>query len=266
MINMPHRNSTENTESQFQDGYEMELGHPIPGRILPPEAWVKTGIKRLPDPGPVDWSSWFERTAPVVLDIGCGNGRFVISSAVSRPYVDHIGLDILPVVIRYATRRGNQRGLRNTRFVVCDGERFLHDYVGPGTISEIHIYHPQPVHLGDSRSNNDRMMQPEFLGLLYRSLVDAGQIFIQTDSRPYWEYMKSVMPELFTWKERSTPWPDAPEGRTRREIQAIQQRLKIFRAIATKETAFDSSELEAKVASLPRPVFASDRRRRKRRN
>ncbi len=48
MIPMARRNSTENTESQFQDGYEIELGHPIPGRILPPEAWVKTGIKRLP--------------------------------------------------------------------------------------------------------------------------------------------------------------------------------------------------------------------------
>ena len=35
------------------------------------------------------------------------------NSAVWRPEFDHLGLDILPVVIRYATRRGNQRGLAN---------------------------------------------------------------------------------------------------------------------------------------------------------
>jgi tRNA (guanine-N7-)-methyltransferase len=262
---MTNKKSPEDTPQPVVGTYEIELGLPIPGLILPPEEWAKTGIKRLPDPGPVEWSTWFGRKAPVVLDIGCGNGRFVISSAVSRPDLDHIGLDILPVVIRYATRRGNQRGLGNTRFVVCDGERFLHDYVGPGTISEIHIYHPQPVHLGDSRSNNDRMMQPEFLGLLYQSLSEAGQIYLQTDSRPYWEYMKSVIPELFSWKEKTSTWPDAPQGRTRREIQAIEQRLKIFRAIATKETSLDATELEAKIAAIPRPVFASDRRRRKRR-
>jgi tRNA (guanine-N7-)-methyltransferase len=263
---MTTKKSPEDTQQPLVGTYEMELGFPIPGLILPPEEWVKTGIKKLPEPSHVDWSTWFGRTAPIVLDIGCGNGRFVISSAVNRPDVDHIGLDILPVVIRYATRRGNQRGLSNTRFIVCDGERFLHDYVGTSTISEIHIYHPQPVHVGDFRSYNDRMMQPEFLGLLYKSLTVAGKIYLQTDSRPYWEYMKSAIPELFAWKEKSTPWSDAPEGRTRREIQAIQQKLKIFRAIATKETAMDATELDAKIATLPRPVFASDRRRVKRRN
>ena len=38
-----------------------------------------------------------------------------------RPEDVHVGVDVLPVVIRYATRRGNQRGLHNLRFAVCDG-------------------------------------------------------------------------------------------------------------------------------------------------
>ncbi|MFN9912114.1 MAG: hypothetical protein ACK53L_06000, partial [Pirellulaceae bacterium] len=70
---------------------ELELGAPIPGRILPAEHWAKTGVKRLPEHGPIVWREWFGRQAPVVLDIGCGNGRFVISSAVRRPEVDHLG-------------------------------------------------------------------------------------------------------------------------------------------------------------------------------
>src|SRR5262245_28484641 len=82
-----------------------DYGVPIPGRVLPPEQWARTAIKRLPPLGFLDWKAIFGRDAPLVLDLGCGNGRFILSSAMSRPHVDHIGIEILPVVIRYATRR-----------------------------------------------------------------------------------------------------------------------------------------------------------------
>src|SRR5690348_14974499 len=86
---------------------ELELGTdvPIPGAILPEADWARTAIKRLPPPGPLDWSAVFGREAPVVLELGCGNGRYTLLSALARPERNHFALDILPVVIRYATRR-----------------------------------------------------------------------------------------------------------------------------------------------------------------
>ena len=89
---------------------EYEFGIPIPGRILPEDQWARTALKKLPPEGPIDWAQVFGRTAPLILDIGCGNGRFTLASAIRRPEFDHVGIDILPVVIRYATRRANQRG------------------------------------------------------------------------------------------------------------------------------------------------------------
>ena len=67
--------------------------------ILPPDQWVRTALKKLPAAGYLDWEALFGRRAPRVLDLGCGNGRFVVSSAVRRPEVDHLGVDALPVVI-----------------------------------------------------------------------------------------------------------------------------------------------------------------------
>src|SRR5262245_45277045 len=110
---------------------DSDFGIPIPGQVLPPDQWAKTAIKRLPAPGPLDWKQVFGRDAPVVLDIGCGNGRFVIASALARPEVDHLGIEILPVVIRYATRRANQRGLANVRLAVIGGYELLAQYVAP---------------------------------------------------------------------------------------------------------------------------------------
>src|SRR5262249_13552974 len=104
---------------------ETEFEVPIPGEILPEERWTRTAIKKLPPTGPLDFAAIFGRTAPIVLDIGCGNGRFTLSSAIARPADDHLATDILPVVIRYATRRGNQRGLSNVRFAVIGGRELL---------------------------------------------------------------------------------------------------------------------------------------------
>src|SRR5204862_7937334 len=93
-----------------------DYGVPIPGPVLPSEQWARTAIKRLPPPGFLDWTAIFGRDAPVVLDLGCGNGRFVISSALARSQLDYIGLEILPVVIRSATRRATQRRLSHLPF------------------------------------------------------------------------------------------------------------------------------------------------------
>src|SRR5688500_17892279 len=102
---------------------EREFGVPIAGEILPPEQWAQTALKKLPAECRLDWEKLFGRNAPVVLDLGCGNGRFLLGSAWWRRDHDHLGIDVLPVVIRYATRRGNQRGLANLRFAVIDGQR-----------------------------------------------------------------------------------------------------------------------------------------------
>src|SRR6516164_3273989 len=104
---------------------EHEFGVPIPGRILPEDQWARTAIKHLPPPGHLDFAAIFGRPAPVVLELGCGNGRYTLLSALARPGHDHFASDILPAVIRYATRRANQRGLHNVRFAVKDAQTFL---------------------------------------------------------------------------------------------------------------------------------------------
>src|SRR5262249_54943057 len=113
---------------------EREFGVPVAGEIVDPSRWTQTALKRLPLEGPRLWTAIFGRTAPVVVDLGCGNGRYLIGSAVWRPDHDHIGIDILPLVLRYATRRANQRGLGNVRFAAIDAQTFLDRYAPPHSV------------------------------------------------------------------------------------------------------------------------------------
>ncbi len=239
---------------------EREFGVPIAGEILDPVLWTQTALKRLPEPGPLDPPSIFGRIAPLILDIGCGNGRFLLGSAIWRPDHDHIGIDVLPVVIRYATRRGNQRGLKNIRFAVCDGERFLKDYVAPHSITEIHCYHPQPYY--DPAQVHRRLITPEFLALVHRSLVPGGKFFIQTDNPGYWRYMRQVIPVFFDFQEQDRFWPDSPKGRTRREIIALRRGLPVFRGWGAAKLGLSEAEAVKLAQQLPPPVFDADRRLR----
>lgn len=237
---------------------ETEFGVPIPGQILPEDQWAKTAIKKLPPPGPLDFPVLFGRTAPLALDLGCGNGRFTLSSAIARPEMDHLATDILPVVIRYATRRGNQRGLSNVRFAVIGGRELLRDYIAPQSISEIHVYHPQPYY--ERRQHRFRLITPEFLSLVHRSLIPGGLFVLQTDNPAYWRYMQQVVPAFFEVTEQRERWPDAPQGRTHREILALREGLPVFRGTGIPRSDVSAVDYARLIAELPLPKFNADRK------
>ena len=231
---------------------EREFGVPIAGAILDPASWTQTALKKLPPPGPLEFQSLFGRRAPLVVDLGCGNGRFLLQSAVWRPDHDHVGVDVLPLVLRYATRRANQRGLTNIRFAAIDAQRFVADYLTPASVYEAHCYHPQPFH--DPRTIGRRLLTPVFLADLHRVLAPGGQLFVQTDNAPYWEYLRTVLPAFFSMAEQPAPWPDAPKGRTRREIIALRRGLPVFRARGTARSLSAEERLHL-ASTLPAPDF-----------
>jgi tRNA (guanine-N7-)-methyltransferase len=239
---------------------EREFGVPVAGEILDPSQWTQTALKKLPAEGPLDLPALFGRRAPLIVDLGCGNARFLIGSAVWRPDHDHLGADVLPVVIRYATRRANQRGLGNVRFAVVDALRLLERYLTPGSAAEVHCYHPQPYYLPSQVER--RLVTPHFLAVVHRTLVPGGLFFLQTDNPGYWRYLREVVPVFFEFHERIGRWPDAPKGRTRREIIALRRGLPVFRGSGRARQGLSTAEALRLAEALPPPVFDADRRLR----
>lgn len=239
---------------------EREFGVPFPGRTLDPTKWTQTALKSMPPDGRLNWRELFGRDAPVVLDLGCGNGRFLIGSALTRRGHDHLGTDILPVVIRYARKRGNQRGLPNLRFAVLGAHELLERYVEPHTVTEVHCYHPQPYY--DPAEVHRRLITPAFVALVHRCLAPGGRFIIQTDNPGYWAYIRQVVPVFFDFHERIGRWPDTPRGRTRREIIALKKGLPVFRGHGTVKPGLGEDDALKLAEALPAPTFDADRRLR----
>ena len=203
-----------------------------------------------------DWRRAFGRDAPRVVDLGCGNGRFLIASAIARPDTSHLGIDLVPPAVKFASLRAGQRGLLNLRIAWGDANVFLLERCERASIDEAHIYHPQPYY--EVRDVHRRQVTPAILLALHRALRPDALFVFQTDNEAFAAYARRVLPALFETRELEGPWPDAPAGRTLREITARKQRLAIVR-IEARRLAIDDPEAARRTAALPEPDFDANR-------
>src|SRR5262249_31747977 len=59
--------------------------------------------------------------------------------------------------------------------------------------------------------------------------------------------------------ERLKTWPDAPKGRTRREIIALRRGLPVFRGWGSARAGLSESEVVRRAETLPAPTFDAGR-------
>jgi len=240
---------------------EWELRVAIPGRILPEQQWSEVAKEAALPGGAIHAADLAAPglQGPVVVDLGCGNGRFTLLSALARPNLPHVAIDNDPMHLRYLRRRLRQRGVANVRLYIGDAGELL-ARLEPGTAREIHAYHPQPWH--EPGLTHRRLFQPPFQLDAHRALIEGGTLCVQTDSKPYSNYLRGTLPFLFEMRELAErdAWPDGlGKPRGRRELVALEQGLTLWRCVCVKRP-FSADEAAARAAKLPVPDFKSDRK------
>lgn len=181
------------------------------------------------------WEQVFGRVAPRVVDVGSGTGRFVIHAAGARPDRDHLGIEAVAALVEQSALEARRRGLRNARFVAGDASEWLSTRLAPDSVDEIHVYHPQPYL--DPGQVPLELLTPEFFGRAWTAMRSGGILILQTDNRRYGKHLLEAVRRHFDPEILPGPWPDAPEGRTRREEVARRKGLEILRVVARRRDA-----------------------------
>ncbi|HET7712163.1 MAG TPA: tRNA (guanosine(46)-N7)-methyltransferase TrmB [Thermoanaerobaculia bacterium] len=172
----------------------------------------------------LDLRELFGNDHPVILEIGSGKGRFLIATAMEQPERNFIGIEKSLHYHRVIRDRVMKRGLTNIRLINHDAFLVLQKMLGDRTISEIHVYFPDPW--PRKREQKRRIMRPEVLEEMRRVLVDDGGGIYVTDHREYFESAAPVIERYFRI-ERRVPGPDDPP-RTNYEAKYRAEGREIF--------------------------------------
>lgn len=132
-----------------------------------------------------DLDEIFGRSAPIVMEIGCGKGQFVCEYAKRNPDKNIIAIECVPTVLVEACELIKENNISNIRFLEMKAE-YLPLFMREKTVSEIYLNFSTPF--PKSRHESHRLTSKLFLDIYKKLLVDDGFIAQKTDSQGFFEY------------------------------------------------------------------------------
>jgi tRNA (guanine-N7-)-methyltransferase len=193
------------------------------GRLTPPqqralqELWPGLGINASDEP--LDFAAEFGRQAPVVLEIGFGNGDTLVEQASENPELDFVGIEVHEPGVGHCLLKANDAGISNLRLIMHDAIDVLREQVPPGSLQRINLYFPDPW--PKKRHHKRRIIQPAFLELVHNRLAVNGAMHVATDWANYAEHIDEVVNAsgLFSCDERREHDGEDPLDRPRTKFE-----------------------------------------------
>lgn len=185
----------------------------------------------------IDYSALFGRTAPVELEVGCGNGAFVAELAKRRSGCDFLAVEVCTNVILTAMERVMEEGIPNVKFLNIAAE-ILPCYIPEGSIDRIYLNFSTP--LPEAGREKQRLTSDRFLAIYKKLLKPGGEIIQKTDSEPFFDYSLAKFQENgFAVKDVTRDLHNSPYAAenivTEYEANFSAKGLPIYRAVAVLE-------------------------------
>lgn len=162
----------------------------LPNVIQPTREEVISGYEKKGN-----WSSFFKKESPLVLELGCGKGEYSVGLAEKFPDKNFIGIDIKGARFWYGAKEAIHKGLENVAFLRTQIELLDHIFA-PGEISEIWITFPDPQM--KYRRTKHRLTNPDFLRMYQKLLKPGGVVHLKTDSEFLHGYTLGVLQGMGT--------------------------------------------------------------------
>jgi tRNA (guanine-N7-)-methyltransferase len=152
--------------------------------------WDEFGI--VPDHRIIP-SEIFPNSKAVIMEIGTGMGEATAEIARTFPENGYFALEVHRPGIGSLLARINEFELTNVRLINEDARKVLEERMDDKCLDAIHLYFPDPWH--KKKHWKRRIVQKDFLDLVYRKLKVGGHIHIATDWVPYAEWSQNLFSE-----------------------------------------------------------------------
>lgn len=154
---------------------------------------------------PIEPKALFSSPGPIELELGSGDGSFLVEYASVNPAVNFVGIERLLGRLRKIERKAHRRNLANVRAIRIENVYFTQYLLPPKSIRAIHVYFPDPWPKRRHRQN--RLINEVFPALAERVLIPGGAVFLRTDDRDYFTQMRSVFGASPLFEDVPTPPP-----------------------------------------------------------
>lgn len=147
---------------------------------------------------------------PLEIDLGCGDGSFLMEMAREFPERDFLGTERLLGRVKKVCKKVTRRKLDNARVLRLDSRYVVEWLLPEAAVSRLHLLCPDPW--PKLRHNRRRLVQLEFLEAVRRALVPGGEFLFMTDHEEYFRWALGKVAEfgkfeVLEWEEDSFFYP-----------------------------------------------------------
>lgn len=152
---------------------------------------------------PLDFAKMFPETQPVEVELGAGDGSFIVQYANLQRGTNFLAVERLLGRLRKIDKRGQRAGLTNLVGVRIEAAYLLQYLLAAKSVAALHVYFPDPWPKRKHRKN--RLVNEEFTELVRKVLVDRGIIHLRTDDTDYFSQMTRVFDGNSAFEKINTP-------------------------------------------------------------
>ena len=158
-------------------------------------------------------SEIFGNDNPLEIDLGCGDGSFLIEMAKHYPERNFLGVERLLGRVRGVCKRIQELGLTNVKVLRLESQYTLEYLLEPHSVSRLHLLCPDPW--PKARHHKRRLVQQEFLHILKNALSPGGEFLFKTDHLEYFVWVLEHVDDFNQRNSRSPirrlNWPEEGE-------------------------------------------------------
>ncbi|MFZ1219391.1 MAG: tRNA (guanosine(46)-N7)-methyltransferase TrmB [Chthoniobacterales bacterium] len=140
---------------------------------------------------PLEFGAIYSRAAAgLEVDLGCGDGSFLLAAATANPLRNFLGIERLAGRVRSACHKITTSGVTNARVLRCELSYAVQHLLPAGSVTVFHLLFPDPW--PKRRHSSRRIVTESFLESLHRGLASRGTIRIATDQLEYFRQIERV--------------------------------------------------------------------------